>query len=400
MKNFTNTPDFVILPKEEMLETGFKKSNLTIGVPKETDSNEKRVPLTPLAVSYLVSEGHKIIVEKNAGAAANYTDYEYSEAGAVIIDDHEMAYKSEIILKVAPFTVDEIELLKPNQTIFSALHASTQTFETISKLIDKKVRAIAFEYLKSEKDFFPIMHSMSEIAGCTAIIVAAELMSNQNNGKGVLLGGVTGITPTEIVILGSGTATEYATRVALGLGAMVKIFDSSIYKLSILQEKFGKQLFTSTLHPKVLNKALHSADIVICAMENNLRNEIIINKDMVGSMKKNSVIIDLNIDNGTYIETSRATNFENPTYVDSGIIHYCVPNIASRVSRTASIALSNILTPLLINIAYDGGIVNCIKNNAGLQNGTYVFNGILTNKTIGQKVGIQHKDIELLMAAF
>ncbi len=400
MKKYINTPELAVLPQAEMIETNIKKFPLAIGLPKEMDSNEKRVALTPLAVSYLVSEGHKVIIEKEVGTGANYSDYEYSEAGAVILDDKEMVYKNDIIIKVSPFTIEEINLLKTNQTILSALHSVSHTAETINAMLDKKLRAIAYEYIKNEHNFYPIMHSMREIAGCTSIIVAAEYLSRANNGKGVLLGGIAGISPSEIVILGTGTATEYATRIALGMGCNVKIFDASIYNLSLLQEKFGKNLFTSTLHPKVLLKSLQSADVLISAMENNLQSKVIITKDMVASMKKNSIIIDLNIDNGTYIETSRTTDLSQPTFISEGVIHYCVPNIPSRVSRTASIALSNILTPMLINIANEGGMMNCIKNNAGLRNGIYIFNGILTNQTIGQKLGIQHKDIELLMAAF
>lgn len=400
MKNTSNTTDFTLLPKEEMLEKSLKKSSLSISLPKEIDENEKRISLTPLAVSYLVNAGHKVILEKDAGLGANYTDKEYTDAGAVVIDDKETVYKSEIILKVAPFIEREIDLLKGNQTIFSALHSITQTKDKINKLIDKKVKALAFEYIKSENDFFPIMQSMSEIAGCTSIMVAAENLSNENHGKGILLGGVTGITPTEIVILGSGTAAEFATKIALGLGAVVKIFDNSIFKLTNIQQKLNRQLFTSTLHPKVLSKALLSADVLISAMDNNQRNELIITEEMVKTMKKNSVIIDLNVDNGSYIETSQITNLKSPTFIKEGVIHYCVTNISSRVSRTASIALSNILAPIIMKIAEEGGVMNCLKNNSGLRNGVYVFNGILTNKNIGEKLGLNYKDIELLMAAF
>jgi alanine dehydrogenase len=400
MNELSNKSEFKLLPQEEMLEKSFKKSKLSISLPKETDSNEKRIALTPLAVSYLVNAGHKVIVEKDAGLGANYSDAEYTEAGAVVINDKETVYKSEIILKIAPFLYDEICLLRGNQTIFSALHSTSQTKENINKLLEKKVKGIALEYVKFEKDFYPVMQSMSEIAGCTSIMVAAEYLSNDNQGKGVLLGGLTGITPTEIVILGSGTAAEFATKIALGLGAIVKIFDNSIFKLTNIQQKLGRQLYTSTMHPNVLSKALISADVLISAMECNLNNELIITEQMVQSMKKNSVIIDLNIDNGSYIETSKTTNLKSPTYIKNGVIHYCVPNISSRVSRTASIALSNILSSIIIKIADEGGIMNCLKSNSGIRNGIYIFNGILTNKSIGDKFGIIAKDIELLMAAF
>jgi len=390
-----------LMPQEEMIEIAKKQKQLVIGLPKESAHFENRIALSPQAVNTLTSFGHKVIIESEAGKGANYTDREYSEAGGLIINDKETIYKSEIILKVAPFSFEEIEFLRENQTLISSLHINTQTEDGIKKLMQKKVKAIAFENIKSEDDFYPVIHIISEIAGTTAIMVAAEYLSNAHAGKGVLLGGVTGITPTDVVILGAGTAAEYAARAAIGMGASVKIFDKSISSLIKIQHQLGSKVFTSIYQPKVLNKALKSADVVIGALEIKNNNPyLVVTEDMVMNMKKGSLIVDLNMDTGSFIETSHLTDHGNPVFEKHGVIHYCVPNIASRVSRTASIAMSNVFTPILLEIADAGGMSGMLKENPGIRNATYIYNGILTSSAIGRKFNINAKDINLLMAAF
>jgi alanine dehydrogenase len=389
------------MPQEEMLELIKKQKQLVIGLPKETYRFENRIALTPQAVNLLTLNEHKVIIESDAGKGANYHDKDYSEAGGLVINDKESVYKCDIILKVAPFSLEEINLLKEGQTVISALHVNLQTEETIKRLMQKKVKAIAFEFLKSDNDFYPVMHAISEIIGSTAIMIAAEYLSNIYGGKGVLLGGITGITPTEVLIIGSGTAAEYAARTAMGLGATVKIFDNSIYRLKQFQARMGRPIFTSIFQPKVLIKALKSADVVIGAMDLQEEiNGVIITEEMLGMMKKGTVIIDLNVDNRSCFETAKLTDHGSPVFEKHGVIHYCVPNIASRVSRTASIALSNVFTPILLETGAAGGIAQHLKENAGIRHGTYIYNGILTNQFIGKKFGISAKDINLLMAAF
>lgn len=386
------------MPQEEMLEVEKKKKQLIIGIPKESQPFEKRVALTPEAVELIINNGHDILIEKNAGKTANYADNNYSERGGQIVEGKEV-YKADIILKVGPPTTKELDYLKEHQTLISALQKSCHSKSYINKLIEKKTTAIAFEKIKDDYDKYPIVHSMSAIAGTTSIMIAAEYLSNMHGGKGVLLGGVTGITPTEVVIIGAGTAAEFAIRAALGLGASIKVFDSSIQKLRLLQENVGQRLYTSIFHPQVLKKALKSADVLIGEIVDEESN-FFVTEDMVKEMKKGSVIVDISLDQGGCIETTECKSGENPVFTKHGVIHYCVPNLPSIVSRTASIALSNVIAPLLHKIADAGGIKQELKRNRGLRNGVYIFNGILTNHNIGQYLDIASKDIDLLMAAF
>ncbi|MFO7843401.1 MAG: alanine dehydrogenase [Bacteroidales bacterium] len=390
-----------LLPQEEMLEIGKKTEKLVIGIPKEYRKYESRVGLTPEAVELLVNNGHEVIIENDAGVAANYSNNDYSECGGQIATKKSDVYQCDIILKIAPPTIKELELFKTNQILFSSLNFLSQSEEYIRKLMQKKITAISFEGLKDKDHCYPVVRSMSEIAGTTSILIAAEYLSNVHEGKGVLLGGVTGITSTEVLILGAGTAAEYAARAALGLGAFIKIFDRSITKLKRLQTNLSQRLFTSVFHPKVIEKHLKSADVVIGAVHFGEKGpQHFISEDMVKKMKKGAVIVDLSIDQGGCIETSECMIHSNPVYTKHGVIHYCVPNIASRVARTASIALSNVFSPLLLSIAEAGGMNKKMKDDMGLRHGVYIYNGILTNSRIGNYFGIPSKDIDLLMAAF
>jgi len=390
-----------LFPQEEMLEIRKKSKKLLIGIPKEKTENEKRVPLTPQAVQLLCKYGHEVLIEEGAGTGANYSDLEYSEAGAQIIDDHRKIFQSEVILKIAPFLKKDIDLLNSNQTVLSALHFSSQSKEQIYGLMQKRVKAIAFEMYKEEPDYYPIVRAMSEIGGKLSINIAAEYLSKQHNGKGVLLGGITGISPAEVVIIGAGAAAEHAANAALGLGAMIKVFDFSIYKLREFQYHIGKQIFTSIIQPYAIKKALKSADVVIGALSvEEEKDRIVVSEDMIRSMKQGSVIIDLNVDNGSCFETSRPTTYSKPVFEKYGVIHYCVPNIASRAARTSSIALSNILVSILVRIGEEGGLINLLKVDRGMRNGVYIFNGILTDAKIGLHFDLNYKDIDLLMAAF
>lgn len=389
----------VMVPQEEMLEIGRKKKSLYIGIPRETSFQENRVALVPDAVSLLVSNGHRVVVETNAGKMANFTDTEYSEAGAQISYDTAEVWKADVIMKVAPPSGEEIAMMQPRQTLFSALQLSVQPKDTLKKLMQKKITAIAWEHVRDEEGIFPVVRSMGEIAGTSSILIAAEYLSKTNNGKGMIMGGVAGITPTEIVVLGAGTVGEYATRSALGLGATVKIFDSSLYRLRRLQNDLGMRVNTSILQPRAIEKALKTADVVIGAIRSKSgRTPCVVSESMIEGMKEGSVLIDISIDQGGCFETSRVTNHTNPVFVKYGIIHYCVPNIASRVPRTASFALSNIFGPLLINIGDAGGCDRLMKIDLGFRNGVYILNGTLSNAALGEAFGLPYKDIDLLSA--
>jgi len=406
MANLSDTPkNFPVgfefyHPKEKLLEIEKSKKRLVIGIPREDYKGENRICLTPLTVEMLVNNGHEIIIEEGAGIASNYSDAEYSDKGAVIARTKAEIYQCDLVLQISPFSSEEIDLLKGNQIIMSALQVHCQCAVNIQKLMQKKVTAIAFEYLKDRDNHFPVVRSMSEIAGVSAIMIAGEYLSKGKGGKGVLLGGVTGVSPTEVVILGAGTAAEYASRAALGLGATIKVFDNSMFRLRRLEDHIGHRVHTSTFHPYVLTKALRSADIVIGALRYEGNHPgILVTEDMVKVMKAGSVIIDLSIDQGGCFETSEITTHKNPVFRKHDVIHYCVPNLASHVCRTASLAMSNICAPLLLHIANNGGLHEFLKTDMGLRHGTYIYRGILTNQRLGDCVGIQSKDINLFFAS-
>ncbi len=388
------------MPQEEMLEIRRKGKKITIGIPSDFSKVESRIPLTPEAVELLVSYGHEIYLEKNAGKASSYSDEEYRKAGALVLENRADVFQCDIILRVSPFDEKDIDMLRGNQTLISNMQLNVHCTETIQKLMRKKVTAIAYEYLENEQKCLPVVQLMSQLAGSASIMVASEYLSNSRNGKGVLLGGVTGISPTELVILGATTAGEFAARAAIGLGANVKVFDNDIFKLRRLEEQLGHNIFTSVLYPNVLKKALKSADVVLGAMSTNSAPSFRVSKEMVAKMKNGSVIIDLNVSQGGCFETSRCTDLNNPTYVEQGIVHFCAPNISSLVARTASIALSNVLSPIIITIGEIGGIQNYIKSTKGFRKGIYIYNGILTNADLGEKLALPFKDIDLLLAVF
>ena len=389
------------MPKEEQLETAVRHRKISIGIPSDKKNDEKRVALAPESVNLLVENDNEVIVQKGAGAGANYSDKDYSENGAVITESTARVFSTDAVIKVAPFTSQEVEYLKGNQIVMSFLNVLKLSEETLGKLIRKKVTAIALEKMRDINGVMPVMESMSEISGVTSILIASDYLSNHHGGKGVLLGGITGVTPTEVVIIGANTAGEYAARAALGLGSVVKIFDPSLHNLRRFQNLINQRLQTSVFHPQVLKKALKSADVLIGAIElEDLRPWYYITEDMIKSMKKGAVVIDLSIDRGGCIETTECRPLRDPVYEKHGVMHFSAWNLPSRVARTASIALSNIFNPLFQNIAEAGGIIQLLKNDRGLRNGVYVFNGILTNETLGQKFGIISKDLDLLISAF
>lgn len=390
----------MLLPKEEMLEIQHRQKKITIGIPSDIPKVEYRVPLTPQAVDLLVSYGHEIFIEKGAGQQANYSDREYLEAGAVVVENKEELFRCDIILRVAPFDCEEIDQLRGNQAVISNMQIESHCTESIDKLIQKKVTCLAYEYLENDNGYLPFVHQASQISGIASITIASEYLSTSRGGKGVLFGDVTGITPAELVIIGSGTAAEYAARAAMSLGIVVKVFDISVEDLSQLEEKIGQRIFTSVLYPKVLKKALVSADVVIGAMPFNSTPKFKVSEELIEKMKEGAVIIDLNVSQGGCFETSRLTNLQDPVFRKHGIVHYCVPNIPALVARTASISISNILIPTLLAIGENGGIDNYIKSSRGFRKGVYLYHGILTNKDVGYRFNMPVKDIDLLLAAF
>jgi alanine dehydrogenase len=386
-----------LLPQEEKLEIGKHKSDLFIGIPKETSYQERRICLTPDAVSSLVSHGHRVMIESGAGKNASFSDKEYADAGAEVTQDTKKVFSCPILLKVEPPTLEEIEMMNLEAILISAIQLKTQKKEYFEALTKKKITSLAFEFIKDSDGSYPAVKSLSEIAGTASVLIAAELMINNNDGKGLLFGNITGVPPTEVVILGAGTVAEYAVRTALSLGANVKVFDNSITKLRRLQNTLNQRIFTSTIHDKALLKALRRCDVAIGALKGENRTPIVVTETMVEHMKKGAVIVDVSIDTGGCFETSEITTHEHPTFIKNNVIHYCVPNIPSRYSKTASISISNIITPTLINIAEDGGIETAIRCNKGLKNGIYFYHGILTNKSIADWFQLEHRDINLIV---
>ncbi|WBO85823.1 alanine dehydrogenase [Hymenobacter yonginensis] len=385
--------------QESMLAVETRKRKLFIGLPRETSLQENRICLTPEAVKHLVEEGHEIIIESGAGEPSKYSDHNYSEAGATIAYSQKEVYEADLILKVAPPTHDEIEFLHANQTLISALQFGTLTSEYVMALTRKKVNAISFELIKDPSGARPVVRAMSEIAGSTVMLIAAEYLARSNEGKGIILGGITGVPPSQVVILGAGTVAEYAARAATGLGAEVKVFDNHLYKLRRLKQNLGTQLYTSTLDTFALSQQLRRADVVIGALNaEEGRVPFMVPESMISSMAPGSVIIDVSIDQGGCFETSEMTSHSKPVFRKYDVIHYCVPNIASRVPRTATNALSNIFTPILQEISQHGGINEVLFTNEHFRSGVYIYKGSLTNATIAKRFNMRYKELGLMIA--
>ncbi|MDA1335588.1 MAG: alanine dehydrogenase [Bacteroidetes bacterium] len=387
-----------LLPQEEVLQISERNSELVIGIPKEESFQEKRVALVPEAVALLVARGHQVLVETGAGNQAHYTDTDYSESGARIVYDRRQVFQTGMVIKVEPPTLEEVELMGMRQTIISALQWTVQSEGLLEALIKKKSTAIAWDFLQNDNGIYPLVRAMGEIAGNSAVLIAGELLAGPE-GRGTLFGGVSGVRPTEVVIIGAGTVGEFAARAAIGLGAAVKVFDNSPHRLIRLQNALGQRLWTSTVQPSVLQEALKTADVAIGAIRGSgQRAPLVVSEPMVAGMRRGTVVVDVTIDRGGCFETSRVTSHERPTYTELDVIHYCVPNMPSRVSRTASKALSNIMAPLLLDFAADGGVESSIRKNQLARSGVYMFNGCLTHRGLAEESGLPHKELDLLLA--
>jgi alanine dehydrogenase len=388
-------------PQEELLKVKEKKNHITIGVPKETTLQEKRVALVPSAAGLLVENGIRVLIEENAGVPANFPDHFYSEAGAEIVKSRAEVYQADLILKVAPPSLAEIELMKDKSLLISALHLRAQSKEYFLALKAKRITAISYEHIRNGSNEHPVLHSISEIVGNTAILIGAEYLSHPKWGRGKMLGGFSGINPSEVVIIGAGTVGESAARAALGFGSTVKVFDNSISKLRRLQNNIGARVFTSIIQPDVISEALRSADVLIGALYAHNGNSVnVISESMVEQMKSGSVIVDVSIDRGGCVETSRETSHTNPVYQVHEVTHYCVPNISSRTPHTASYALSNYFAPFILDLSAHSGLNVMLLRDKGLRKGVYLYNGKITLEYVAHKFKLPYQDIELLLAAF
>ncbi|HEX6333055.1 MAG TPA: alanine dehydrogenase [Flavisolibacter sp.] len=385
---------------EETLDIKPKGAQLQIGIPKEIAFQENRIALTPDAVSVLVSNGHHVTIEHNAGEAAHFADKDYSEAGARISYNRDEVYKAPILVKSAPVIDEDLPLLQYNQMIISPIHLSVLKAELLQKMMEKRITAISFENLKDDSGTYPIVRSMSEIAGSAVMLIAAQYLSSANHGKGVLLGGISGIAPTKVIIIGAGIVGEYAARAALALGASVKVFDNSVYRLKRLQNNIGHRLWTSVIEPRMLAKQLKTCEVAVGALGSESgRTPIVVTEEMVSGMRPGSVVIDVSIDRGGCFETAEITTHESPIYLRYGVIHYCVPNIPSGFARTASQAISNVLMPLLLEAGDDGGFERMVWHQIHLRSGIYMFKGALTNFYLSERFNLKYTDLNLLIAS-
>lgn len=386
-------------PQEKLVRISNAMNSLSIGIPKEITYQENRVPLSPMAVQLLVDQGHLIQLESGCGEKANFTDLDYSSAGGEILVEKESIFKNDIILKVAPPTDDEIGYMKPNQILISALQMVRTKESMIKQLISKNITAIGYELIRDDEGALPIMRCMSEIAGRSSVLIAAEYLSNFNAGKGELFGGIPGVQPTKVVIIGAGAVGEYAAQAAIGLGASVKLFDNNINKLRRIEKNLGSRISSSTIIPKTLAKAISECDVAIGALRSPLGfSPCVVTEEMITQMRDQAIIIDVSIDQGGCFETSNPTDHQNPVFEKHNVLHYCVPNIPSQYSRTASYALSNIFTHLLSSISSDGGFETYLKYHEGLRSGVYLYKGKLTNKLIANRFNLLSSEIEFLLA--
>lgn len=390
---FTPFTEEELMPKEEKLEVIKKGKQFSIGIPKETCLNERRTCITPDAVQVLVEHGHELIIEAGAGEGSFFTDLQYSESGARITNDPKEAFGQDLILKINPPTEDEIDYMKPNTYLVSALQINLRDKAYFLKLAERKINAIAFEFIVDEYKQLALVRLVGEIAGTVSVLYASELLALSN---GLMLGGITGVRPAEVVILGAGIVGEFATKAAIGLGASVRVFDNSLSKLRRLHTLVDSRVPTSIIDPKELSKALRRADVVIGALP-RLNMTPIVTEDMVMNMKKGSVIIDITIDNGKVIETSELTTMEDPYIIKHGVIHCGLPNLTSRMPRTTTKAISNFFLSYILNYDEEGGFENMLTRKNEMKQSLYMYKGRHTKKVICDRFGLTYHDINLLI---
>ncbi len=387
-----------LYPQEEMLEVQNRKNILSISLLKETDENEKRVGLTPVGVTELVKQGYRVFVEQSAGSQAFFSDLQYSESGAEIKQTKDELFSSDILIKIGSFSNEEIEKMRPGQTLFSTVNIARYDDNSFfKKLCEKRVRAFGFEFFREVSGAYPYMQSISEIVGSSTLFIATQHLMRK---KGILLGAYAGIAPTQVVILGAGTVAEYAVRAFNGIGASIKIFGESVEKLRRLRYNLNMSLYTSVIDRAELARALEQADIVIGCIHTKIgRTPIVITEEMVMKMKPQSLIIDVCIDQGGCVETSQIRPLQQAEFEKHGVTHHCVPNITSMIPQTASQAFSNHLTNMLGYIGEQGDLIRALRGNECLRSGMYVYNGSITNRTVAKHLGMPLKDLNILIGS-
>ena len=390
-----------LLPLEKPAEIGERTQRLRIGVPSESGNDERRVALAPYAAALLVANGHEVRIEAGAGAEAQFADSEYADAGCDVVDTPGEVYSEcDLIVKVFPPRADELDLMRERQVLISALHLGGLQAETLRRLMELRVTGIGFEFIADADGTLPIVRMMHEISGSMAVQTAARLLESSEGGRGVMLGGISGVPPATVVILGAGVIGEWAARTAIGFGAHTIVLDTDLTALRAIEHVLDRRVTTAMANPTYVKRAVQNADVVIgAAMSVGQRSPVVVTEEMVATMRSGSVVVDLVIDQGGCVETSRPTTPDEPTFVAHGVVHHCVPNLPSSVARTGTYALSNALTPYVLEIGEAGSINDALWSNVSLRTGTYVYRRHLTKKSLATMFGMPHRDIELLIAS-
>lgn len=390
-----------LMPMEKPLKLEEGSRSLNIGIPREVSDEECRVALAPSGVSTLVASGHQVAVEEGAGASAHFADAQYEDVGAEVVESAEELYtSSDLIVKVYPPNAEELEYLCPRQILISALHLGNTSAEFLNRLRELQITGIGFEFIQDPDGTYPIVRMMHEITGSMSIQVAARYLQSNEGGKGVMLGGISGVPPSTVVILGAGVVGEWAARTAQGYGAHVIVLDNDLSALRSLEHYLDRQVTTAVANSQYVSQAVQSADVVIgAAMSSGERSPVLVTEEMVEGMRAGSVIVDVVVDQGGCIATSRPQTHSEPTFTEHGVIHYCVPNMPSNAARTATYALTNALVPYLLHVGETGSINEALWNDQGLRNGTYVYRRHITKKSLASLFGLPHRDIELLIAS-
>jgi alanine dehydrogenase len=375
---------------------------MNIGIPRESADAQKilerRVALTPAGVKALVDNGHEVFVESMAGEYSGFSDAEYEKMGAKIVFSKEEVYKrAQMIVKVSRPSEAEYSYLCDGHLLFGFLHLAVAPKSFVEILLERKITAIGYEIIELPDGRLPILQAMSEIAGQMAIVIAARYLQNEDGGRGIVLGGIPGVPPATVVILGAGVVGQNAIRAALGLGAHVVVLDKDVDKLREVEKLFDKRVETAIANVYNIEKAVQFADVLIGAvLIHGALTPKLVTEEMVKKMKPGSVIIDVSIDQGGCVETSRPTTIVNPVFVKYGVIHYCVPNIASNVARTATYALTNVSLPYILEIA-NSGLEHVLMERPSFAKGVYTYLGYCTNQSIAEIFNLKYKKIEELL---
>lgn len=369
---------------------------MIIGIPKDTHHEEKRVVLAPPGADSLIRMGHTMYVQSGAGEGSHFSDDDYKKVGAFIVYSLEEVYKrAELICKVSPIAEKELELLQENQILYSSLHLAVGKKNTLLKFLNKNVTAIGYELIENDIGL-PVLESMSEIAGPLSIQLAERyLESNEEGGRGILLGGIPGVAPAAVVVLGAGVVGTTAARAALGRGAQVIVIDKDLNRLRRIDTMFKKRITTVMANPFTISRGVKFADVLIGAvLIKGEKTPHLVSNDMVMEMKRGAVIIDVSIDQGGCIETSRITTISDPVYKVHDVLHYCVPNMPTLVARTASYGLNNASLPYIQNIA-DNGLSNALMGDAGLAKGVCTYRGYCSNEAIANIFNIEYRRLRI-----